>query len=244
VTYARYVRRHLKQVRMVIVSADAYSLLDKEPVDRSPDFVREAGREPPSLWRAYLSRKTLRFSIDTLLDARKKGIYYRADFTAAVHPDSPSYEPEGRLSDDFERRFGHKATDRFSGRHIALYREIRDLFPEARFVGVSPPIAAHYVGFLRLAQTLDDLLQAKYELSRMFDRYYDFSLPSPTTKDPANTYDGEHFALPWNDRVVAIVNGRGSDFGVPMHALSLASYRTLFLASIDDFIAEAKMRLN
>jgi len=244
VTYARYVRRHLKQVRMVIVSADAYSLLDKEPVDRSPDFVREAGREPPSLWRAYLSRKTLRFSIDTLLDARKKGIYYRADFTAAVHPDSPSYEPEGRLSDDFERRFGHKATDRFSERHIALYREIRDLFPEARFVGVSPPIAAHYVGFLRLAETLDDLLQAKYELSRMFDRYYDFSLPSPTTKDPANTYDGEHFALPWNDRVVAIVNGRGSDFGVPMHALSLASYRTLFLASIDDFIAEAKMRLN
>jgi len=29
-----------------------------------------------------------------------------------------------------------------------------------------------------------------------------------------------------------------------MHALSLASYRTLFLASIDDFIAEAKIRLN
>jgi hypothetical protein len=244
VTYARFARRHLKQVRLVIVSADAYSLLDKEIADRSPGFVREEGREPPSMWRAYLSRTTLRFSIDTLRDIHKKGIYYRDDFTAAVHPDSPSYEPEDTLSDDFERRFGHKATDRFSERHIALYREIRGLFPEAQFVGVSPPIAAHYVGFLRLAHTLHDLLEAKYALSRVFDRYYDFSLPSPVTKDPSNTYDGEHFALPWNDHVIAIVNGRADDFGVPVHALSLASYRTLFLALIDDFIAEARIRLN
>jgi hypothetical protein len=244
VTYARFVRRHLANVRMVVVSVDAYSLLDNEPVDRSPAFVRDEGRAPPSLWRAYLSHQTLRFSIDTLRGVQRKGIYYRDDFTAAVHPDSPSYEPEGTLSGDFERRFGHKATDRFSERHVALYREIRDLFPEAQFVGVSLPITAHYVGFLRLAHTLDDLLQAKYGLSRLFDRYYDFSLPSPVTKNPANTYDGEHFALPWNDHVVAIVNGRAHDFGVPVHALSLASYRTLFHVSIDDFIAETKIRLH
>ena len=251
VSYAKFARRFTRNIRLVIVSVDAYNLLNAELDDWSPLFVRDSDVSPPSVLASYLDRDTFYYSLRALTKGRDQGIYYRSDFTAAIHPGSPTYEPQGRLTSDFQRRFGHKATDPFSERNIALFRELGEVFPDAEYVGVAPPIAAHYVAFLRLANTLNGLLEAKHALTAVFDRFYDFSLPSAVTKDPTNTYDGEHFDLSWNDRVVAILNAekygdaRGGevDFGVRVHELSLRHYRALFLALTDDFIAETRLTL-
>lgn len=121
---------------------------------------------------------------------------------------------------------------------------MRQLFPDAQFVGIAPPIAAHYIGFLRLSDNLDDLLEVKHALARIFDRFYDFSLPSQVTKNPDNTYDGAHFDVHWYDNVVDSINGGSNEFALRVHELSLPQYRELFLATADDFIVESDIRLD
>lgn len=243
-TYAQFARRHLKNVRLVVVSVDPYTLIDRELEDRSPPFVVRADAEPPSMLRAYLALDTLRFSLRGLTGERRTGVYYRSDFTAAIHPRSPTFQPEGILTGDFKKEFHHEPTDKFSDRHFVYFREMRRLFPDATFVGVSPPITAHYVGFLRLKNNLNDLLKVKHRLARVFDRFYDFSLPSYVTKNPDNTYDGAHFDLRWYNHVVDSINGGSNEFALRVHELSMSQYRGLFLATADDFILEQDLRLD
>lgn len=243
-TYANFVERHQKNIRLVVVSIDPYTLVDRKLEDRSPPFVQYLDRQPPSMLSSYLALDTLLFSLKGLTGERQTGVYYRSDFTAAIHPKSPTYEPEETLGGEFRKEFHHDPTDVFSDRSFDSFREIRRLFPGAHFVGVVPPIAAQYVGFLRLSKNLNDLLEVKHRLARLFDRFYDFSLPSYVTKNPDNTYDGAHFDLHWYDHVVASINGEANALSLPVHKLSLERYRSLFLATADDFIAESDIRLD
>ena len=244
VTYARFVKRYLDAVRLVVISVDPYALIDREPDDQSPDFVVRPDAKPPSMLNAYLALETLRFSLEGLTGERPTGIYYRSDFTAAIHPNSPKFEPETRLTRNFLRYFQHDQTVQFTDRNFGYFRDLRRQFPDAKFVGVAPPVTAHYIGFLRLSDNLGDLLKLKHRLSRLFDRFYDFSLPSHVTKNPNNTYDGAHFDLHWYDHVVDSVNGGANEFAVQVHELSLRQYRGLFVATADDFIHETNIRLD
>jgi hypothetical protein len=243
-TYANFAKRYLENIRLVVVSIDPYTLIDRQLIDRSPPFVVHADAEPPSVLNAYLALDTFRFSLTGLTGERRTGVYYRSDFTAAIHPKSPTYEPAKTLARDFKKEFHHGPTEKFTNRNFKFLREMRRLFPDAQFVGVAPPIAAHYIGFLRLSDNLDDLLEVKHRLVRIFDRFYDFSLPSQVTKNPDNTYDGAHFDVHWYDHVVDSINGGSNEFALRVHELSLGQYLGLFLATADDFIAESDIRLD
>jgi hypothetical protein len=76
----------------------------------------------------------------------------------------------------------------------------------------------------------------------LFEVFYDFSVPSETTGNRANTYDGSHY-LPEIytvvvERLLAAQKMAPADsFGLPVHAMSPANYRRAFNAGLDRFLA-------
>lgn len=244
--YIRFARNHMKRLRLVVLGLDPFNLVDEELKDRIPDFVRFKSQEPNSI-RAYLGIETFLFSLKSmanLFPGRSYLRFYRPNFTATLNSKSASYNPEKVLSDDFERRFGHDAFTAFSTRNLAFVSRLRDLLPDAKFIGYAPPIAANYVGYLHLGGVLEGFLRANYEASRFFDAYYDFTIPSAITVNPATTPDGEHFVPKVNDEILSVLLGKKSTFGLDLSEKDWSRYCAIYIRATENYIRDSKIRLN
>jgi hypothetical protein len=133
----------------------------------------------------------------------------------------------------------------FSRTGIEPYARLRAQFPGARLVGYVPPVSAYYVANLHVAGTLRSYLDAMQAVSRLFDEFYDFSVPSGVTRDPANTYDGSHYYPAINARIAEVLN-RGPEaldrhdpnaLALPVHVLSADAYVALFEARVQQFLS-------
>ncbi|WP_340115290.1 hypothetical protein [Pelagibius sp. 7325] len=234
--YARYLAGRGLRPKLVIVGIDDFNFLDEphQPVD-IPDFVQN-GEAPPGLLHSYLSLTALDFTQRTLRHDSPLPRYYDEHFVGHVLPDTPPFDPPETLE-----------TPQYEGDFLAsraaLYRELREAFPEAAFWGFVPPISAWKVAETRyLGGILDGYLEAIPETAKIFDVLYDFSAPTAVTRRVDNTYDGSHYAPTVYKVIVerlqqASPEVPGDGFGLPVHAMTPQQYREAFLTRFDAFLA-------
>ncbi len=233
--YARYARKFGGPVRMVIVAVDARNLSRPKLSQELPEFVRDMA-PPPGPLRTYLSWSALNFSLRTLLRRSPRARYYDGNLIGDVLPGTPPYRPPHCYSD---RDYGQP----FHLRHAPHYAAIRETFPDAKFIGYVAPIAAWDMSLLLQDGSLTSYTRAMYTMAQQYERFYDFSIPSPITERSDNTYDGHHYDRATNHLIAARMFGNAADFGLAVHDMSLAEYHAALETALRDYAARAHPNL-
>jgi len=228
---ARYLRPRSGDIRLVIVGVDAGNFTIDDPTDTIPDFVK-SGDRPPGVLQSYLSIDSLGFSLRTLAGLSPMPRYYGRGFHPAILADAPKYNP--KLAS--EARWGV-----FSTRHVDLYRELRGTFPEARFVGYVPPMHAQTMYALADQGRLPGYILAISSVSKVFDEFYDFSIPSAVTSRTDNTYDGSHYDVATNALIAETLNSGKVRFGMRVRHLEPDLYERLFRQRLSKFWPEGSV---
>lgn len=223
--YARWLRAHGARPSLVIVGTDFVNFDPRvdERVD-VPDFITR-GEAPPPRWKSYLSLDALLWSVLAVLDQSPYPKFYDERFEVVIRPDAGTFDPEGL-------RLSPRTLD---PARVARFRELRDVFPEARFIGWMPPLSAWHVAELERTGALPDYLRCLHALTSVLDEVHDFAVPSDVTSHPGNTYDGRHYDNEVNARVTRRLAGHEDTFGIRVDGLTLESYRALYAAGPRSF---------
>lgn len=228
IAYARYIKARGFSPKLVIVGVDAFNFWrDMTPV--LPDFVAR-GDPPPGRLRAYLSASALNFSWRTLQGDSPFVRYYDRNFVGQVGVDAAVYDPPAPAELTAKAR-------KFDAARRDLYFELRDIFPQARFVGYVPPVSAWLViEELYLSQHIEQYLHTIGAIAERFDAMYDFSIPSEVTKGPENTYDGDHYSVAINAAIADVLQGKARDFGFAVRDAPFPVYARTYGDAIAGFL--------
>ncbi|MBE9180811.1 hypothetical protein IQ268_19815 [Oculatella sp. LEGE 06141] len=224
VEYAKLAKVQGINPETVYVGVDSFNFSQKPVsekttvVDIKPGFI------------AYLSLDVLIFSVKTLLGFSPDPRYYNQHFESEVIDDLPQFDPT----------FFNNQTEGLCDRSkVAKYKELKAIFPDAEFVGYVPPVSAwNVVNEVYSRDLTDCTLQAFYQISRIYDEMYDFSIPSTTTAQIGNTYDGSHFYPHVQAQVSLVLQGKNTGFGIELDDYSLAEYEKLYKAKIKTFLVQ------
>ena len=228
IAFARYAKHRGLSPRLVIVGVDAENFAERVAWNTDvPDFV-SALAPSPSIWRSYLTLDAFLLSLRTSYNVSPLARYYDRQFVVDVLPERRAYQYlPGVVAAMVGGRYGE--------RHVAQYRALRAVFPDARFIGFVPPVSALVVARRRDAGSLDGLLDANYAARDAFDTLYDFSPPSETTSDRRNHYDDSHFLPEIYDRIADGLNGDDAGFGLDLGTLSRAEYGRAYAEGLARF---------
>ena len=225
--YARYLARYVPAPRAVIVAVDMRNFSRPRLARRVPGFVDEL-RPPPGPLAGLVSLDAALFSLRTLAGHSPYARYYDGGFDVRVLPGTrPMPVPDCYASRDAGRPY---AADRLED-----YRRLRRLFPRAELIGYTAPVSAWDMTVLAEDGSLDSYARVQYAVSRLFDRYYDFAIPSPVTADAANSYDADHFLPRVTRRIAATIDTDEPAFGLALHRLDEQEYAAALRRAIDDF---------
>jgi hypothetical protein len=232
--YADYLVQRGFAPRLMIVDIRREELIGPlKPAD-VPDFV-STGEAPPSLFATYLSLDALNFSIRTLRGDSPHHRYYDQEFRARLSvrskrryynptvPITPSPGPFDMHADRADR-----------------YVQLRRKFPTARAIAYLPPESAWRVAAFSMTDVFDSYLAVIGTIAASYDRFLDFSLPSPMTesKAPADTYDGSHYSREVNERVLAALLADKTDLALDWHREDAAAIVARYRGSLTQFIAK------
>tara|TARA_R110000868_G_scaffold51910_5_gene164433 strand:+ start:2288 stop:3355 length:1068 start_codon:yes stop_codon:yes gene_type:complete len=194
VDYAKWLKGRGFSPRLVIVGISAGDFRARKAPRNVPDFIKESGNAT-SPYIKYLSLDVLGMSWRTLFGTSPIDRVYDRNFQSVVAVTS-AYDPKIPIRDVHAGPFDNREP-------MEKYRELRNLFPGAKFVGYTQPISAWAIADYESIHWLESYVGAIHDVSAVFDRYIDASIPSPATLDPANTYDGTHYARRVNASVAA-----------------------------------------
>jgi hypothetical protein len=234
--YARYVRRYSPNIKLVILGVDEINFVDRDLTSHVPDFIRLLGK-PPSHYSTYTSLNIFRFSFSALFGVTRHRQYYGPDFTARILSGNNDFSPPVEISENYLNRYNIRSTDICGDQNIRYLKNLRKIFAGVEIWGYVPPVYADLPAYLRLSDKLDRCLMAIYESAQLFDRFYDFSVPSTTTGDPRNTYDGEHFLPTVQNMIGERFNGLPGRFGLDLHQLGFYQYQKTYERETDRYIA-------
>ena len=220
VAYAKYIKARGFSPKLVVVGVDPFNFWrDMTPV--LPDFV-ESGKSPPSMVKSYLSKDVLRMSFFTLRSDPPFQRYYDRNFVGRVWREAPAYVPPEHDQISVKHRQFHSS-------RLVQYIELRELFPNARYVGYVPPLSAWLTAEeLYLTAHFQDYLQSIKTIANGFDAMIDFSIPSDITMCPENTYDGDHYKAAINAVITDALQGMTNHFGFDVRAASLPEYQKAY----------------
>ena len=227
--FAGYVEGLGLDLRRVIVGIGMFNFTDQPLPDNAPAFVH-AGAPPPGPLASYFSTEIFAFSVRALLERSPSPIYYDRAFHARILRDPGSYDRNPALSEQNWSFFMHPGP--FVDERLPMLRRAVSGFGDAQRIGYVPPITASFVLGLDDEGTLESYVSTLHEVAGLFDVFYDFSIPGPTTLDADATFDGQHFYEEVNHRIAERLNGEENGFGVEVTALDLATYRARFLEDV------------
>lgn len=229
-SYADFVRRHTGALKLLVVGVGTFNFSGQELPELTPAFVKNGG-DPPGWLSTYLSAEVARFSFRSIWGRSPSPIFYRSDFCADVLRNSSDYDRNPALREQNWRFF--MATGPFDTENVPLLQHALAAFPEAVKLGFVPPIAAWFPEELHEAGTLDSYLRVVYGIAPLFDKLWDYSVPSKITRDPGNSYDGQHFYPEINDQIADALLGAEARFGLPLHELTWAEYRRAYTEALE-----------
>lgn len=192
--YAKWLKAHGLDPKLVIIGVSASNFRDRPPGRNVPQFIRDM-EEPDPAFIKYLSLDVIEMSWRTLFGSSPIDRVYDRDFHCRVAITS-QYDPRVPIRDFEVGPFN-------SRRQIEQYQALRDVFPDARFVGFAPPVSAWAIAGYEKIGWLPSFTRALSDAAQVFDRFVDTSVPSPITIDPANTYDGTHYSSKVNAEIAA-----------------------------------------
>jgi len=223
--YAQWLKAQGARPSLVIVGTDYVNFDPRGDKQLDvPDFVAY-GQPPPPRWKSYLSLDALLWSTLAVLDQSPYPKFYDERFEVQVRDDAGTFEPEGL----------ELAPRTLEPARVALFRQLRDIFPQARFVGWMPPLSAWHVAELERVGVLPDYLRSLHALTSVYDELYDFALPSDVTTRRETTYDGRHFGNEVNERLTRRLGGHEDTFGVRVSELTLKAYGALYAERLRAF---------
>lgn len=217
IEFAFYLQSRIVPPRLIILGVDYFNFGDTMQGDSVPDFVLK-GDDPPHFLTSYLSTDALEFSLRTIFGHSPLPRYYRADFTGDILTRKLRYRPEK----DWQ------SYDEVDPDNVDLYREFIEKFPGASYIGYVPPISAWRIERMNDAGVLDAYLEAVHKVSKHFQLFIDFSMPSDVTTRTDNTYDGSHYDLETNALIAASLNTGIPEFGIRLGGLRFDAYRERF----------------
>jgi len=225
---ARYIKAQGFSPKLVIVGVDAFNFW-RSMKPNLTDFVK-SGQPPPAWIPTYLTASALGFSVRALAGDSPYARAYDSNFVGRANEDAPTYMPPAR--DELIAK-----TWKFKPSRQEMFFELRDVFPEARFVGYVPPTSAwRTVEELHLTGYIDQYLGVMKAIAERFDAMYDFSAPSELTALPENTYDGSHFRANVNASVADVLQGRSSDWGIDVRGVTDTEYAQIYNDAITGFL--------
>ncbi len=231
IPYAQFVAERNPHIKKV------YLGIDPENFNQKPEDKAFEVKKPRNIYLSYLSFDLFLFSMDSLLNPMPGARFYNSqkNFESETVDNWPSYEPA------FDVRKSDQSCDRDK---VNRYEELRNIFPDAEFVGYSAPVSSWYVvnQLYAYGDVLDCYLEANHQLSQEFTAVYDFTIPSPTTQEPSNGYNHDHYY----DHVIYQVSQRiqeasnsspsAPSFGLKVNDYSLDEYKAAYFKEIRDFL--------
>lgn len=232
VNYAKFLQEEGIEPEVVYVGVDGLNFVEKERKKQESFTVDTLVTKTPL--EAYLSADVLLFSTMTLLGVSPDpGNYYDRNFEPVDFENPPVYTPDF-YKPAFPQRCDLSAVESFV--------ELRNSFPNAKFVGYVPPISAWGMINDTYGRNLMDChLMAFHKIAQSYDAMYDFSAPSKITKNPNNTFDGSHFSVEVNNVLASVLQGKNhEDFGIQVDKYKFDEYRALYREKLQNFLAEKK----
>jgi hypothetical protein len=230
VNYANFLQEQGIQPKIVYIGVDGMNFVEKERTEQEPLAIETLATKSPL--QAYLSSDVLLFSAMTLLGlSPDPGGYYDQNFEAMDFENPPTYTPE------FYKPLEPQRCDLSS---VETFANLRQVFPQAKFVGYVPPISAwSMINDTYGRNLMDCYLLGYHQLAQSYDAMYDFTAPSAVTKNPSNTFDGSHFSVTVNNKIAAVLQGKtNEDFGIRLDQHSFDEYRKIYRQKLYDFLAE------
>lgn len=196
----------------------------------------ETVTDPMPVYRAYLfSSDVLALSVRTLTEDYSFAREYDQSFRGKLG-DIPDYEPAFEIEE--EKRD-------CDPERIEFYRRLRQIFPNASYVGFVAPVSSWRVFNESYSPgLLDCQLAGIHQVAALFDGMYDFAVPSRLTSQTDNTYDGNHYYPRVFERVAKVLEGNPSNLGVDVKSISLEEYQKLYTNRLKSFlerVGEAKL---
>jgi hypothetical protein len=236
IAYANYIKAEGAAPRLVIIGTDRYSwpLTLKD----MPQFVIER-KILPSWFSYYTSLDAFWFSVRTLSGFPKNPDYYDGGFRK--HAGTPMRGPgKERPGDIFEVLPGD---EKFVDAKIPYYRQLCQIFPTARCMGIAPPVST-WATNKALTQGTEPYLKSMEKLAGVFDAFYDFSILKDVAWNFSETSDGSHFSADVYDHIAQkISNPADEAWGFDVKALPPALYEQRYIEAARNIVAEHK-RLN
>lgn len=227
--YGRYAREKGLRPRVLIVAVDDFNFIERKQTAR-----RTAPRVEgtPSAWHAFFSTDVLTFSLMTLAGVSPESNYYDRRFEQQLLYGPPPFEPKVEDKPDLP----------CSMEHVETFRQLRALFPEARALAYAPLMSPWYqFGDVYTRGLLDCTIEAFHAVSRDYDAFLDFGIPSPVTLDNSLTLDGTHYTPEANDAVARGLQGQAGEMALDVKAMSLEQYREAVRSRLHAFAAEHRL---
>jgi len=236
IAYAKYIRKFGMKPKLTIVGVDArfYSRVRHKMI--VPDFVNSL-ELPPSSLKAYLSFNTLNFSLRTVMRKPPQHRYYTENLIGDVLPNTKDYDPPSCFTLE---GFGLPYTED----NIKYTETIKNVLNSDLFIGYVAPISAWDMLPLLEDGELNSYIDIMFKISKKFDRFYDFSVPSILTVRTDNNYDGHHYSRRSNNEIAKILNGGPVRFGLAVHNINFDEYKTKFTTALINFRNKHKNRGN
>lgn len=231
VTYLTYLRNQGIQPEKIYIEIELSSFNRRE----EPRIFDAVSDTLPAYRSYFFSGNVLQLSIRTLIQAYEFSRLYDQNFRGMLSDTIPDFEPE--FSTESEPR-------ECDPKRIEFLQKLREIFPEASFVGFAAPLSGWYVfNDSYVSGLLDCQLAGIHQVASLFDQVYDFTVPSAITTRTDNTYDGNHYYPRVYRQVAKTLEGKPSDFGIYVNALSLSDYQALYWDRFNQFLAREKQPL-
>ena len=238
IAFAEYLRERGIRPKYIVVGVDGFIFQTegRDPLS-IPAHVTEK-RDPPNIWRTYLSIGSLYMTWRTLTEDVKSPGYYDTQFEKTPRKVVPTFDPlkslagEGILRADAEARRKRQ----YSPYNARLYQELAGVFPGAVTLAYVPPVSAWHIAEMQQYGVLDGYLHALHTTATLLPVFLDFSVPSPITWNTDNTYDGSHY-LPGVNRKIAnaLLARKPIEWGIAPKTLSFEAYRARYQSAWTQF---------
>lgn len=239
--FGRYYNKFSSAPKLLIVGVEEFNF-QGPPSKNIPEFVRQL-KKPPSWYSRYISLDAIEFThkvVNKNSKSRKRPRVYNQNFEA-------TFNTTKRLSIDkqvkaiAENIEGCKylkpirLEKNFSPDNIKYYKKLIAEFPNTRTIGFVPPISVDRLFEIYLWGELEHYLNNIYETAKLFEVFFDFSLPSTITKDGNLTYDGSHFSPDTYEKIGKILTNkaRAGALAVDIKSMSYEQYKQLILKRLD-----------
>lgn len=234
VYYSNYIEKYGHLPDKLIIGVDARFYSRKEAAPNVPGFVKNLNL-PPNFLKSYLSYDVLDFSIRTLQKKPPRRRYYTQELKGDLLPGTKNYQPPECFTPD---GYG----DPYTNKNIHYITSIKNILKARVVIGYIAPISAWDMLPLMEDGEIESYLHTMYTLSKEFDQFYDFSMPSELTMRTDNNYDGHHFSKSANNKIASVLNGQKFNFGLALHELSYKEYKHIFTIAMRDFLKDTNIK--